>query len=367
MSHQHQQILGPVQSLHMPGGLRIFIQRYDVPLFFLFTFIFSWSIWFMAPIFPAAHDWRRIQLIAGTGPALSAILLSLILQPGRDPSLAKRHLAVFAIAFVGAAAIAWLDSLWWDYPLTGVEITFDLVLALFAAYTLTGALSPRQGVRQLLRRLAKWRFSIGWILFAILLWPAIVLIANEIAKWSGISVPANPTAPDVPVILLIVESFLWMLLFGGPLSEEPGWRGFALPRLQARTNPLVASLWIGVMWGLWHLPLHLLGAYPGGPAGFMIRLQEIPSAIIFTWLFNRTKGSLLPVLFLHAARNATSLFLSRAYIPVFVLWLLLACLLVIWDKMWKPLPQSDSWSAQPLIENSTELNRSSNSYNESHR
>lgn len=341
MSQSHNNVIESAQRLQMQGGLRAFIQRYDVIIFFVLTFIFSWSIWFITPYLPDTHDWQRIQGIASAGPVIVAMLLSTLLQPRRDHSLTKRHFVVFVTVFAGATGVGWLDSLWWNYPMTGIEIIFDALLALIAAYIISGAFSPWQGIRTLLQRLTKRRVEIQWIIIAILLWPTVVLVSNGIARGLGISIPANPSIPDVPLIPLIVETFFWVFLFASPLHEDPGWWGFALPRLQARTTPLAAGIWIGIMWGLWHLPLHILGYYPFGVAGFMIRLQEIPSAIIFIWLFNRSKGSLLPVVLLHAARNATSIFLSRAYIPVFIVWLLLACALVVWDKMWKPLPVLD--------------------------
>ncbi|RPI93382.1 MAG: CPBP family intramembrane metalloprotease [Chloroflexi bacterium] len=353
MSQLPQNISTTTAQLQTQGGLRAFVRRYDVAIFFILTFIFSWSIWFITPYLPDTHDWQRIQGIASAGPVIVAILLSMLLQPGQDRSLAKRHFLVFVVIFVGAAGIGWLDSLWWHYPMTSIEITLDTTLALLAAYILSGAFSPWQGVRTLLQRLTKRRVEIQWILVAILLWPTIILVSNGLARWLGISVPANPTIPNVPLIPLIVESFFWVFLFASPLHEDPGWWGFALPRLQARKSPLVASIWIGILWGLWHLPLHVMGYYPFGAAGFMIRLQEIPSAIIFVWLFNRSKGSLLPGVLLHAARNTTSIFLSRAYIPAFILWLLLACALAIWDKMWKPLPAVDTGLEQQSIEANT--------------
>jgi membrane protease YdiL (CAAX protease family) len=139
---------------------------------------------------------------------------------------------------------------------------------------------------------------------------------------------------------LVIESFVWYLLFGGPLNEEPGWRGFALTRLQPRSNPLAASLIIGLCSGLWHVPLHLMGVFPGGQWGAVIRIFDIPTAILFTWLFNRTGGSLLPVLFLHSARNTTSLFLSRDYVISSLLLLMVAIGLVFLDTMWRPLSKT---------------------------
>ena len=358
MSQIKQSTIEPAQLGQIQRGLQAFIQRYDILLFFVLTFLFSWSIWFLSPYLPDTHDWGRLSGIASAGPVIVSMFLSVLLRPGQDRSLVKRHFLVFAVAFAGAVGIGWLDSLWWNYPMTSVEITFDLVLALLAAYIISGAFSPWHGIRALLERLAKRRVDIQWILVAILLWPTLVFLANVLARWLGMSVPANPSIPDVPLIPLIVETFFWVFLFASPLHEDPGWWGFALPRLQVRKSPLVAGIWIGVMWGLWHLPLHLMGFYPFGAAGFMIRLEEIPSAIIFVWLFNRSKGSLLPVILLHAARNATSIFLSRAYIPMFLLWLLLACVLVVWDKMWRPLTILDSEAAQQHSAHPTSESRS---------
>jgi membrane protease YdiL (CAAX protease family) len=136
---------------------------------------------------------------------------------------------------------------------------------------------------------------------------------------------------------LAVESFFWHLIFGGPLNEEAGWRGFAQTKLQGRYSPLTAGVIVGALWGFWHVPLHLMGFYPMGAKGAVIRVVSIPSGVVFAWLFNRTRQSLLPVLVLHAARNTTSLFVSRNYGTSELLNLLLAVCLVCLDRMWRPL------------------------------
>jgi membrane protease YdiL (CAAX protease family) len=81
---------------------------------------------------------------------------------------------------------------------------------------------------------------------------------------------------------------LTAVIFGG--QEEPGWRGFALPRLQQRHTPLVATLILGLGWGIWHVPLY-------GPAGFVVPLVL---AFYYTWLYNKTRSVLLCIL-LHAS------------------------------------------------------------------
>jgi membrane protease YdiL (CAAX protease family) len=77
-------------------------------------------------------------------------------------------------------------------------------------------------------------------------------------------------------------------------------------------------------------------------AGALIRIFSVPLAIVFTWLFNRTGGSLIPVLFLHSSRNTTSLFLSRNFIVSEMLFLVFAVVVVIKDKMWKRRINSDN-------------------------
>ena len=104
-----------------------------------------------------------------------------------------------------------------------------------------------------------------------------------------------------------------MLVRGGPMGEELGWRGFALPRLQQHRNALDASIFLGLIWGLWHLPLYFVpgtgqsemlgtGTSPafaiGGFLGWTIGLS-----VLFTWLFNQTGGSLIVVIRFHTAVN----------------------------------------------------------------
>ena len=95
-----------------------------------------------------------------------------------------------------------------------------------------------------------------------------------------------------------------MIFPGSALGEELGWRGFVLPRMQARHSALKASLLIGILWGPWHLPLWLTGTeshpislYPA----FVVAV--IASSVFYTWLYNNTGGSLLIVVLYHAASN----------------------------------------------------------------
>jgi uncharacterized protein len=117
----------------------------------------------------------------------------------------------------------------------------------------------------------------------------------------------------------LLPIFIQQLLFSSPLGEEIGWRGFALPRLQARLGPLVASLIIGVIWAIWHLPLVWTAGHPLAEMPLYFHLAHmVVAAILFTWLYNGSGGSLLLVILFHTSMNVTGLFLPGPAI----LWLL---------------------------------------------
>jgi membrane protease YdiL (CAAX protease family) len=135
-----------------------------------------------------------------------------------------------------------------------------------------------------------------------------VAIAGSVAVFGT---PGPGITVSVGGVLLV--EFARVLFLGGPLEEELGWRGFALPRLQQHRNALNASVLLGLVWGLWHIPLYFVsgtgqfetiraGTSPafaiGGFVGWTIGLS-----VLFTWLFNQTGGSLIVVILFHAAVN----------------------------------------------------------------
>ena len=104
---------------------------------------------------------------------------------------------------------------------------------------------------------------------------------------------------------LILPTYLLTLIVGvilGPLWEEPGWRGFALPRLQARFGPLVGTLILGVLWALWHIPGYLGGWMGAGLAVLIV--SSAAFSMIMTWVYNNTRGSILLMILLHSSSNA---------------------------------------------------------------
>src|SRR5215217_3015172 len=171
-----------------------------------------------------------------------------------------------------------------------------------AAFVMTGATEGRAGVRSFLRRFVLWRVGLGWYLFALIGIPLILVLSVIIMPGALASFQGLATLALLPLLGLAVYAFLL-----GPLGEEPGWRGFALPRLQALHGPLVGSLILGVLWGLWHLPLFFT---PWNTLTtfnvVMFVLGTTCLAIMYTWVFNNTKGSLLIAILLHWSFDITT-------------------------------------------------------------
>ena len=98
-------------------------------------------------------------------------------------------------------------------------------------------------------------------------------------------------------------------VIGGPLGEEPGWRGFALPRLQAQLGPLAATLLLGVLWAGWHFPQFLMPEWADQNGGVTAESVSVFVAtvmaicVIMTWIFNHTRGSILLVMIAHSERE----------------------------------------------------------------
>lgn len=172
-----------------------------------------------------------------------------------------------------------------------------------AALIVTGLFEGKSGIRALLGQLLRWRVGIQWFLIAISGMAGLFFLAYQLSIWSGYRPPAMPEMPMSP-LLAVPVLFLVSLLING---EEMGWRGFALPRLQARYSAFTASLLLGVVWAAFHLPLFwTLGSTQSEQpmAGFLLGI--LASSIIITWLYDNTDGSLLIVILFHASINTWS-------------------------------------------------------------
>jgi membrane protease YdiL (CAAX protease family) len=182
-----------------------------------------------------------------------------------------------------------------------------------AALAVTAALEGKQGVKHFLRRYGQWRVGVPWWLLMLFGFPAIYLIAASI--WMG----AEPLQAVVRQWSVFFATYLpGVLIFPGLLQwgEEPGWRGFAQTRLQRQTGALWASLVVGFLHGIWHLPNHLLVVGPpaAGPfdlVNFLLNTAIVMAlTLVLTWIFNGAQQSILVAVLAHASFNISQAWLG---------------------------------------------------------
>jgi membrane protease YdiL (CAAX protease family) len=233
-------------------------------------------------------------------------------EPARPTVLHRHPVATFVALTYAVAWTIWLPLVVLQDRMPGgpafvLRLLGSLVPSTMAIL-LVARLQGRAGVRRLLSRLLTWRVHVGWYA-AILALTALAVAAVWVSTLLGVP------APVVAVTVLgVVSLFLFSIFPGSATGEELGWRGFALPRLQAQRSALAASLTVGAAWGTYHFPLFLLGS-PTRPFAlfFPFALSSVIMSIFYTWMYNGTRGSLLIVVLLHATTNLP---LSIVYAPL---------------------------------------------------
>jgi CAAX protease family protein len=175
-----------------------------------------------------------------------------------------------------------------------------------SALLLAGIIGGFAEVKRVLSGFTRWRVGFGWYFAAafLLLGPlAVALIYIAMGN------PPAGLTPGVSISALLGITFFQFI--SGPLAEEGGWRGFALPRLEAKYNALVSSLILGVIWTFWHLPLFYLPGQAQMNIPMPIYLMLVVTmAIYLTWLYNNTRGSLIITTLAHFCYNLTAVFIT---------------------------------------------------------
>ena len=226
---------------------------------------------------------------------------------------------------------------WWSWPFYALGLAptaFFPCGPLVAALAVIGVTEGRAGYRDLGARMIRWRVGWTWWLVAVGTPLAVLAVAAaaNVAVWGA---PAPTLAMIAWSQIALGAAVRFVNPLDGPLGEEPGWRGYAVPRLQAQHSPLVSGLVLGVLVALWHLPLVASGmlAPVGLPITFAITM-------VYVWLFNRTGGSVLLTMVFHIAQGTVSYgalgFTGSDAVRmdwlVGVLWFALALAVVVLDR-----------------------------------
>ena len=186
-----------------------------------------------------------------------------------------------------------------------------------SVFIMTGVTEGRAGVRRLLHRIVLWRVGLRWYLFALIGIPLVMVLGTLILP-EGL---ASLLGLGPGYVLSYLSTYVLVVILGGPLFEEPGWRGFALPRLQPLHGPLVGTIILGILWALWHLPEFLVPSWAesSGGSGFLDIVKfvviAIAFAIVITWIFNNTKGSVFMAILVHASIDTFSIPMGALFSP----------------------------------------------------
>lgn len=239
----------------------------------------------------------------------------------------RRPLTAF---FTLAYAFSWL--LWTPYVLSrgGVgllDLHFPRLLGddelvglmpgaylgpLGAAFLVTARTEGRAGLRHWGSRLTRWRVGARWWGFGLFVVPAALIAATFLIPGAA----SGAHRPPVVALLVYLPLLLIQVLTTG-LAEEPGWRDFALPRLQRRLGPLTGTVVLGLLWAGWHLPLFLTGWALGRGLADLAQFAAIGVllSIVITWVFNRTGQSLPLAALVHVSNNNALSVLWPAIFP----------------------------------------------------
>jgi uncharacterized protein len=226
-----------------------------------------------------------------------------------------RPLLSFFVIALAASWIAWLPYILsnhglgvWDFSFPGGAAGGQLLGMLPGAYlgpigaalAVTAIADGRAGLRAWARRLWNWKVSWRWYVGILVSVPAAMVLSGLV--FSG----GQAELPPAALVLALVPGLLIQMVTTG-LAEEPGWRDFALPRMQRRVGAARAAVAIGALWGVWHLPLFLTqwGEWPDVSwyrplefVGFCIAFN-----VVMAWVFNRTGQSLPMAMLLHVSVN----------------------------------------------------------------
>jgi len=299
-------------------------------VFLALVFPISWVLW--VPVM--LDKTNPVFLNLSGGPALAAMWVvgsrnGRAWNPGR--------LAAFLLLIPLCWMVVILNIAANSNPRAPVQFNPGLLLpSAISAWIISGAVSADTGIRRLLRPLVApvgWR----WPVIALLIIPVFLLATAALGRAIGLPVANLARGLTAGQLVgLVAIRFAHYLMFTA-VFEEPGWRGFLLPRLQVRFSPLMASVLVWLPWAIWHLPLDL--TRPGGWSLLMEFRQRVVVLLIFsvviTWLYNRSRDGLLSAVVFHGATGSFVYVLPSSPPLIVPLAFVLVATMIISGRMWR--------------------------------
>lgn len=171
------------------------------------------------------------------------------------------------------------------------------------AFVLALAFDGKAGLRDLFVRVFRWRLKPRWYLIATVGIASLALTARFIRATVD-HVPAPPVLDVAAWPALAWYGLSMLVLDPGPIGEDPGWRGYALPRMLQRFHPTVAAVLLGCVWAVWHLPAFLFSGMPQAvlSVGWFL-LAVVSLTVMMSWVAVNTRGAVIPAILMHWAAN----------------------------------------------------------------
>ena len=318
------------------------IKRHQIAAFFTLTFAISWGLGFswgavlkrdQALLLPLAF-------ITACGPGLAGIIISAVINTQSRQGPRQAFWIVFLVAWFVSVLVCLANLTFIEqFPLSPALVGLFTIAVVPVAFVIASAYSRIPSVRSYLASLIRLRGVWGWSLLGLVLIPFLISIPID-SFLSRQPIP-NHLFPklDLALIGLVMVKFLYQFFFFNATGEETGWRGFALPRLQARTSPLIAALIIAFFWVPWHFFGWQAEGKPILTLQYWIEMYigHILLSLLIVWICNRAKGSILVAGISHAATNTVQAFIPTSNLLLLTLSVA-ALVLILVDLMWKKLP-----------------------------
>jgi uncharacterized protein len=334
-----------VARRNIMNKLTNWIKRHQIAAFFIITFAITWGLGFSyLALYKGEFLLAPLAFIATCGPALAGIISSAITNIQPRQGTRKAFWVAFIVAWIVSAAVFVANNVFINHaPFSLGIVVVIFVIVVPVVFVIASAYSRIPTVKSYMSSLIQLRGVWGWNLVGLALFPTIFLLSLAGSSLLGLE-PRHTFylhESGLTLISLIIVKFLYQLLFFNATGEEAGWRGFALPRLQAQTSPLVAALIIGFFWTSWHFFLWQAEGSPVFDWRFWVEMYtaHMLGSLIIVWVCNRAGGSILVAGVTHAAANTVQAFIPMPDGRVLLsICLVTALALMVIDQMWKKLP-----------------------------
>jgi len=279
-----------------------FIRSQPIFVFVLLSFSTSWTLWYFAGAYsevtinfkPLGYRWLLAQ-IGVLSPAVVGGLLSQIISTDKGQQQGGAWVVYIAALLLGLFISYSSYEDIFKNNLLGLGL---FLLAIISIVIFTGF---KTGV--MVKMFTSSKSHLIWFFASVFVFPLLMIISMLIT--SGKITITQEYVNGSRLVIFAAVLFAFNLLFGGPLGEEPGWRGFALPMLLKKYNPVWTSVILGIYWALFHAPIDIShGFMLNGLGAVIARIAwTIPLTLIFTAFFLKTNGSVLVTMLLHTSIN----------------------------------------------------------------